>query len=163
MDRRDFLKRAGAAAGATAVAGCLGGGGGGAGVPDGDAVNMVTEGGSSYYFNPVGLHVEPGTTVTFINHSGTHSSTAYDDRIPEGAEAWNSGTMAGDDEFEHTFEVEGTYDYFCIPHESFGMVGRIVVGSSGGPAEGSDPSAGALPSGERIVEDGTVANGDFDP
>ena len=161
MERRDFLTRAGAAVGAAAVAGCLGGGGG-AGVPEGNAVNMVTEGGNSYYFNPVGMHVDPGTTVTFINHSGTHSSTAYPDRIPEDAEAWGSGTMAGDDEFEHTFEVEGTYDYYCVPHESFGMVARIVVGSPGGPAEGSQPPTGSVPESDRIVEEGTVANGDFD-
>ena len=32
-------------------------------------------------------------------------------------------------------EVEGTYDYFSRNHEILGMVGRIVVGRPGGPAE----------------------------
>jgi hypothetical protein len=32
---------------------------------------------------------------------------------------------------------EGVYDYYCLPHEQAGMVGRIVVGQPSGP--------GALP------------------
>ena len=36
---------------------------------------------------------------------------------------------------EYTFEVEGTYDYYSRRHEVIGMVGRIVVGSPGGPGE----------------------------
>ena len=35
--------------------------------------------------------------------------------------------------FEVTLTVEGVYDYFCLPHEAAGMVGRIVVGRPGGP------------------------------
>lgn len=161
MERREFLARVGGVAGTATLAGCLGGGGGRSGPPDGDAVAMVGAA-SPYNFNPVGMHVEPGTTVTFINRSGTHSSTAYEDRIPEAAEPWDSGTLTGDEEFEHTFEVEGTYDYYCIPHRSFGMVGRIVVGSPGGPAEGSQPPHGAVPESSRIVDDGKVAVADFD-
>ena len=36
-----------------------------------------------------------------------------------------------------TLTVEGVYDYFCIPHERAGMVGRIVVGEATGP--GAEP------------------------
>ena len=36
-----------------------------------------------------------------------------------------------------TLTVEGVYDYFCIPHEHAGMVGRIVVGEATGP--GAEP------------------------
>jgi hypothetical protein len=35
--------------------------------------------------------------------------------------------------FEVTLAVEGVYDYFCLPHEAGGMVGRIVVGRPAGP------------------------------
>ncbi|HOD35479.1 MAG TPA: plastocyanin/azurin family copper-binding protein [Syntrophales bacterium] len=35
--------------------------------------------------------------------------------------------------FEVTLTVEGVYDYFCIPHEMAGMVGRIIVGRPTGP------------------------------
>ena len=31
------------------------------------------------------------------------------------------------DNFEVRLTVEGVYDYYCIPHEASGMVGRIIV------------------------------------
>ncbi len=58
-------------------------------------------------------------------------------RIPEGGESWHSGMLGltAGTRFEHRFQVEGVYDYFCQPHYHFGMVGRIVVGGArGGPA-----------------------------
>lgn len=129
---------------------------------------MYTEG-STYYFDPIGMYVEPGTTVTFANESGSHSSTAYEEgngpasetRIPEGAEAWNSGTLSGGSTYDHTFETKGTYDYFCIPHKSLGMVGRIVVGEPGGPAEGNMPPDGEVPESEEIVNKKTIAFDEF--
>jgi plastocyanin len=36
------------------------------------------------------------------------------------------------DHFEVTLTVAGVYDYFCMPHEAAGMVGRIVVGKPEG-------------------------------
>lgn len=112
-------------------------------------------------FDPVGLHVEPGTTVRFELEEGSHSATAYADRIPADAEPFDSGVIdAGS--FEHTFEVPGTYDYYCIPHESMGMVGRIVVGEPGGPAEESPIPAGSVPDSERIVDAGRVSASEDD-
>ncbi|WP_240148911.1 plastocyanin/azurin family copper-binding protein [Halorubellus sp. JP-L1] len=110
------------------------------------------------YFDPIGVRVEPGTTVRFELADGAHSATAYSDRIPDGASAFDSGTIS-QGSFEHTFETPGTYDYYCIPHESIGMVGRIVVGSPGGPAEESSIPHGEVPSSDAIVERGTVAYG----
>ena len=44
-----------------------------------------------------------------------------------------------------SFEVEltepGVYDYFCIPHEHAGMVGRIVVGGPGPDDGAAGPTA----------------------
>lgn len=101
---------------------------------DGAEVAMVTEE-DQYYFEPEVTWVTPGSTVTWINESGSHSSTAYAEandrpqRIPDDAEAWDSGTLTEEGaEFEHTFEVEGVYDYFCLPHESLGMLGTVIVG-----------------------------------
>ena len=37
------------------------------------------------------------------------------------------------DHFEVTLTVPGVYDYYCMPHEAAGMVGRIVVGKPVGP------------------------------
>lgn len=110
------------------------------------------------YFDPVGLYVEPGTTVRFELAAGTHTATAYEDRVPEGATAFDSGILT-EGSFEHTFEEPGTYDYYCAPHRSLGMVGRIVVGSPGGPAEDSPIPDGEVPSSETIVEERAVGAG----
>ena len=134
-----------------------------------NTVQMVTDG-DQHYFDPIGLFVESGETITFRIESGVHSSTAYAEgtggatttRIPEGAEPWNSGTLVQQGAtFEHTFEVAGTYDYFCIPHKALGMVGRIVVDEPGGPAAGSMPPDGEVPTGERIVEERVVSFEEF--
>lgn len=144
----------------------------GEGTPTGDAelpstVQMVTEDGE-YYFDPVGLLVEQGETITWRIESGAHSATAYhpdnDDasRIPEGAEPWDSGILSEQGAtFEYTFEVGGTYDYYCTPHKTLGMVGRIVVESPGGPAENSPIPNGDVPDSETIVERGAVSWGEF--
>lgn len=130
---------------------------------------MVTEG-STYYFDPIGLFVGSGETVTFVNESGSHSATAYEDgngqatvtRIPENAEAWDSGILSDQGAtFEHTFETPGTYDYFCTPHKSLEMVGRIVVDEPGGPADGSMPPDGDVPEGQTIVDQGAVSFSEF--
>ena len=130
-------------------------------------VGMYTE----LYFDPVGLYVEPGETVSFELVSGAHSATAYTEgnpnalnrRVPEGAPAWNTGTFGDVDAYRNvTFETEGTHDYYCIPHKMVGMVGRIVVGSPGGPAEASENPDLALPASERIVEEGEVAWADWE-
>jgi hypothetical protein len=62
--------------------------------------------------------------------------------------------------FEYTFEEEGTYDYFCIPHKTLGMIGRVVCGEPGGPAEeGEIPDLDGLQSGEFPSSDAIVENG----
>lgn len=113
------------------------------------------------YFDPIGLYVEPGTTVRFEIEAGSHSATAYEDRIPTGATPFDSGVLS-EAGFYHTFDVRGTYDFYCIPHKSMGMVGRIVVGDPGGPAEGSPIPEGAVPDSGTIVEQGTVTMEEFD-
>ncbi|MFB6295803.1 MAG: plastocyanin/azurin family copper-binding protein [Halobacteriales archaeon] len=171
MRRRRFLRAVGTAAagGATAAAGCGSGGDGGGGTATRGANTVGMVSGDQLYFDPIGLAVDTGETVTFRNESGRHSATAYrgeiasERRIPEDAEGWNSTTLNGQGAtFEHTFEAEGTYDYFCIPHKSLGMVGRIVVGDPGGPAEGSMPPDGPVPESSRIVEAGAVPFSEFD-
>ncbi|WP_423999144.1 plastocyanin/azurin family copper-binding protein [Haloarcula salina] len=110
------------------------------------------------YFDPIGLHVEPGTTVRFEIAAGTHSATAYENRLPADASAFDSAVISSGG-FEYTFEESGTYDYYCIPHRSVGMVGRIVVGSPGGPAEASPIPDGDVPDSDAIVEQGAIAYG----
>lgn len=106
--------------------------------------------GTRAYFDPIGVHLQPGDTVRWIQEANFHSTTAYHPvnsnhelRIPEQAQPWDSDILlaaypAAGSTFEWTFTVEGVYDYFCRPHEAAGMVGRLVVGQPGdGP--GSRP------------------------
>jgi len=101
--------------------------------------------GEEVWFDPIGLWVPPGQTVRWVLHHDVHTTTAYHPkndqhslRIPEGAEPWSSGFLVTPGaHFDVTFTVEGVYDYYCLPHEAAGMVGRIVVGRPSGP--------GALP------------------
>jgi plastocyanin len=106
-----------------------------------------------YYFDPVGVFIPVGGTVRWafpfsggvgalmgITISAFHpANDNHELRIPDGAQPFDSGPMNkvtdGFVAFEHTFTVEGTYDYFSASHEVLGMVGRIVVGKPGGPAE----------------------------
>jgi plastocyanin len=117
-------------------------------------------------FDPIGLRVEPGTTVRWRVQSNVHTATAYHPkngkplRIPAGAEPWDSGYLVEPGRtFEVVLTVEGVYDYFCRPHEQMGMVGRIVVGKGGPvPPDGDLPPAvrAALPPVERILREGEV-------
>lgn len=105
--------------------------------------------GGAFRFDPPGLKIEPGETVTWLNMGDFHTVTSFhpdnDDlvdapvplRMPVGAEPFHSGMLGltAGSVFEHPFPIPGVYDYFCQPHYSFGMVGRIVVGGPhGGPA-----------------------------
>lgn len=151
MRRRVFLR--------TTAAGTVAAGGfaGTATSQETPTIGMHTEGGE-YYFDPIGLHVEPGTAVTVENVSGNHNVVNYDGRIPEAADGFETEIGATT---ELTLEEPGTYDYYCSPHKTFGMVGRVVVGEPGGPAEGSMPPDGDVPQSDAIVEAGSVSYADF--
>jgi plastocyanin len=121
--------------------------------------------GSAVWFDPVGVLIGLGQTVRWINtdRGNSHTSTAYHPkntghplRIPGTAESWNSDYLLPDQAFEVRFTAAGVYDYFCIPHEEAGMVGRIIVGSPASAGLPSDnlPEAArqVLPKVEEIVQ-----------
>lgn len=134
MDRRTFLA---VAAGATVgVAGCVG-----------VAEDDYDVGMSVNAFEPETYTVSVGDEVVWHNTSSrSHTVTAYESAIPDDAAYFASGGFeseaaaraawdgGGDDgqfrpgaEYSHRFEVAGTYEYVCLPHESRGMTGTIVV------------------------------------
>jgi plastocyanin len=135
MDRRTFLAGA-SAVGITGLAGCTALGSG----EDDYDVGMT-----AVAYRPPSLTVETGDTVVWKNTSArAHSVTAYEQGIPDEADyfatggfdseqaardAWDgaAGAINSGETYEHTFEVPGVYEYFCIPHESGGMVGTVEV------------------------------------
>jgi len=139
MKRRAYLAAVGSAT-AAGLSGCtvLGFGSDGGGDYD---IGM-----SANAFRPDTYEVSVGDTVVWQNTSSRgHSVTAYEDAIPEDAayfasggyesqseaeDAWTDstgGNIQRGETFEYTFEVAGEYGYYCIPHESMGMDGTIVV------------------------------------
>ena len=126
----------------------------GARAADADSVEITMSGnadGSLVWFEPIGLLIEPGQTIRWTNRDpgNSHTATAYHPgydgyplRIPAGAEPWNSDYLLPDQTFSVVLTEPGVYDYFCIPHEHAGMVGRIVV--AGGPPPPT-PAPGGVP------------------
>ena len=78
--------------------------------------------------------------------SGTNGVAGDDNGVPSGL--WNSGTITTlPHTFTNTFPVAGNFSYFCQVHYSFGMLGSVIVNSSGNIAPTisiTNPAAGAL-------------------
>ena len=91
--------------------------------------------GGTFAYAPPAVRVSPGTTVTFNWTSNTHNVLVEEqpgDAEWEGYEPIENTGFT----YEHTFEVEGVYKYYCEPHLSRGMKGVVVVESGGGGAGG---------------------------
>lgn len=117
-------------------------------VPATHTVRM-TQQGNQYKFEPAGLRIQPGDVVEFVNVSGfPHNVQFYPNRIPQGAAAVLNRAMAqrmaevagpmmmqANQKYRISFAgaPQGTYDYFCLPHQALGMKATLIVGQPGGP------------------------------
>jgi halocyanin-like protein len=140
---------AGTPGGATGTAGGGGGGGGGGGTPDlggylsdvqnygGSVTDMrgqatvtvdvgVPNGPNPYGFGPPAIHVDNGATVewNWTGDGGAHNVVHEDGAFDSGTAVSTEGVN-----FEHTFEEDGVYQYYCNPHKGSGMKGVVVVGT----------------------------------
>jgi plastocyanin len=97
-----------------------------------------------HYFDPPGLWLQLHDQVTWVlretGGAAGHSATAYHPsqdkelRIPESAQPFNSDVRKRlGSRFTSKFTEPGVYDYFCIPHEDLGMVGRLIIKEATGP------------------------------
>ncbi|MDZ7757256.1 MAG: plastocyanin/azurin family copper-binding protein [Rhodohalobacter sp.] len=83
-------------------------------------------------FEPKEVQVRPGDTVRFEVVEGMHTVTAYhpDNRrelnIPPNAESFDSGILSAGDTWFLTIKQAGEYNYFCMPHERMGHIGKII-------------------------------------
>lgn len=105
-------------------------------------IQMGTKDGKNV-FEPAVVQVQPGDTIRWENY-GVHSATAYCDKLPFGKKlgipaAAASTSLCFDtkllSEPGKTYDLkipadapQGTYAYYCQPHETVGMVGLIIVG-----------------------------------
>lgn len=133
-NRRAILRLGGTALATVGTAGCL------QSRSSTDRTVTMTGG---FGFDPEATTIAPGRTVTWKNTSDVdHTVTASEAELPDGATYFASGgfeseraarnTLTADligpnSEYERTFEMPGTYHYYCIPHESSGMIGTVQV------------------------------------
>ncbi|WP_222919597.1 plastocyanin/azurin family copper-binding protein [Natrinema sp. SYSU A 869] len=133
-DRRTILRLSGAALATIGTAGCLN--------RRSSTDRTVTMTGD-FGFDPAVMTIGTDRTVIWENTSNVdHTVTASEAELPDDAAYFASGGFESEraarnnvtaglfspnSEYERTFEVPGTYEYYCIPHESSGMVGTVQV------------------------------------
>ena len=87
-------------------------------------------------FEPATLTIPLGATVAWHHMANTvHTITADPAKaqmperviLPDGAQPFDSGDLYSGQRWVHTFEVAGTYVYFCRYHELDEMLGVITV------------------------------------
>jgi plastocyanin len=137
MDRRSFLAAvaSGTAAGLAGCAGVFG-----SDPPEYDVGMRASA------FLPETIEITTGDTVVWYNNNDRpHTVTAYEDAIPDAADYFASGGFGSEnaartgyetdfsgavdpgETYERTFDIPGSYGYFCVPHEIGGMVGTVEV------------------------------------
>lgn len=79
--------------------------------------------GGNFGFDPAAVRVDPGTKVVWewSGKGGAHNVVAEDGRFE------SEMTDAAGHTFEQTVEESGVVRYACVPHESVGMKGALVV------------------------------------
>jgi plastocyanin len=90
-------------------------------------------------FDPNKLSVQPGDTVKWVINKVPPHNIVFDDKtIPGGDKALAKSLshkqleMSPGDSYELTIPKDapaGEYTYFCEPHRSAGMTGKLIVGS----------------------------------
>lgn len=102
----------------------------------GDAPAAVVHMTSQNMFVPATVTIKAGQSVKWINDdAATHTVTTDssqvanedDVEIPSGAKPFNSNSVGKGKSFEQKFDVPGTYQYACAPHEGNKMVGKVIV------------------------------------
>jgi halocyanin-like protein len=179
VSRRHFLTAAAGATTAAAATGTAtaqsttegtedGGGGGGGGEPDlggyldsannfdgsvvdktgqDEVVVKVGAGSSGLAFGPAAVHVDNGATIVWewTGEGGAHN-------VVHEEEAFNSGSTKTSGTYEYTFEEDGIYKYFCVPHKASGMLGAVVVGTNYPTVEtGGNAGPSDLPSSAKTL------------
>ena len=94
-------------------------------IPDGavTVINRDQSGSGEYRFDPSELTFKVGQEVTFALVAQTELHTFTVDEL--GIDVFiDPGTT---ELFTFEFAKAGTYNLICIPHESLGMTGQIVV------------------------------------
>merc|ERR1712060_42858 len=82
-------------------------------------------------FEPSTVTINKGESVTWKNNAGFPHNIMFDeDEIPSGA---NADALSNEDYLNapgetvtRTFDVSGSYSYYCEPHQGAGMQGKVI-------------------------------------
>ena len=87
-------------------------------------------------YQPDSIVIRVGQTVEWVN-TGEVSHSVVDDptranklddvALPADVHTFSSGNVMPGGKFRHTFDLPGTYRYFCMSHEMDGMIGEVIV------------------------------------
>jgi len=81
--------------------------------------------GNTGFYIPLNLNVASGTTVTWINSDTVPHTIQSQDAQGHIIPLFNSGILETGDQFTHTFDESGVYNYFCTLHPW--RVGLVTV------------------------------------
>ena len=88
------------------------------------AANQVVM--TDFKFSPESMSIMAGDSVVWVNKGkAPHTSTSGRDGRPDGK--WDSGNINPGGTYVRTFSTPGVYWYYCTPHVTMGMQGRILV------------------------------------
>ncbi len=77
------------------------------------------------FYSPLNLQISTGTTVTWVNDDSVPHNIQSIDVNGKVIQLFNSPPLNTGDRFEHTFEEEGVYKYYCSFHPW--RVGLVTV------------------------------------
>lgn len=90
---------------------------------DGSVVEVKVNG---HDFDPPEVKIKANQTVRWVWVAGRHNVLSGAGCTPDGK--FSSGNTEGvPSTFEHTFKEVGSFPYFCDPHCSIGMTGKVTV------------------------------------
>jgi plastocyanin len=115
---------------------------------------------ASHQFVPQFVSIAPGDTVHWVWDESNHTVTSGDPATGVASNLFGTPLSDTGYEYSFTFPNAGTFDYYCAPHRTMGMTGRITVG---GPASASQPlnisTRLRVQSGENVLIGGFILTG----
>jgi len=83
-------------------------------------------------FVPAEVKICKGDTVAWTSGKAGPHNVVFEG-VPEGVDAEDISKPEyfnnEGETWEQTFEVAGTYNYYCVPHRGAGMAGKVIVSS----------------------------------
>ena len=127
-------------------------------LPEGTSVPGCEETDACYI--PSSVSVGVGETVTWSNDD-TAAHTVTSGSAADGVDGiFDSSLFAAGTTFSHTFEEEGTFDYFCMVHPW--MVGSVMVGTTAGADAGTDGGGSVADDSGSTTDDMTATTSNSD-